>query len=204
MAKYKKDETSPEALQRVVDTNIVFSKGIRTYSEFQDELENNIPKGLKDVFKGDLKDELTNDYYKDYLKNEVDNLPKNIGESDAKYKKRNDKYVSALNKERDKFKIERGKTISKAQLKKMEQQRLEEFKPTYQAPKKIKQKTSGGKVYSRSYLNWNKQQLRFIQSRTGRKGYKEIVNEYNNHFPVERTLSSIKTKLLRLKKLNKK
>ena len=100
MAKYKKDETSPEALQRVVDTNIIFSKGIRTYSEFQDELENNIPKGLKDVFKGDLKDELTNDYYKEYLKNEVDNLPKNIGESDAKYKKRNDKYVSALNKER--------------------------------------------------------------------------------------------------------
>jgi hypothetical protein len=198
MVKYKKDETSPEALERVLNTNVVVTKeGILSFNDFADELERQLPKGLKGVFVGETRNELTKEHFKDYLAKAPDNLTQAIGESDEHFEKRNKEYVDSLDKSRKENKVKKVR-VSKQEQQKI-QQAIEEQAKTFIKSIQIKQHAKSGKEYTRTFQRWTQLQLRFIQNRIT-MGNKELTNSFNAQFGANRTISSVKTMKLRLKK----
>jgi len=66
--------------------------------------------------------------------------------------------------------------------------------------KKITSRTRTGKVYRRSYQEWNISQARWLYQRRNYRDNAQLAAEFNSFFKVKRTASSIKTKKLRLRK----
>jgi len=201
MVRKRKKETSPEALERVAKNNVTIVDGKFNYWDFRNELEKNLPASLRPLFKDSLADDITNERYRDYIE-KANPLPskQEINESDADYQKRKEKHISELNKARDSIKLE-PIILTDSKEKKYEQKRMaEQPEPTYVQSKMYKQKSAKGKEYSRSFLNWTDLQRKFIQARIGRMNNVGLTNEYNNHFPVPRSVSSIKTMKLRMRK----
>jgi len=198
MAKYRKDETSPEALERVLNTNVVVTQeGILSFNDFADELERQLPKGLKGVFTGETRNELTKEHFKDYLSKAPDNLSQAIGESDEHFEKRNKEYADSLDKARKENRVEKVR-VSKQEQQKIQQAIIEQA-VTFVKSIQIKQKAKSGKEYTRNFQRWTQLQMRFIQNRS-EMGNKELTNSFNAQFGANRTVSSVKTMKLRLKK----
>lgn len=202
MAKYKKDETSPEALERVLNTNVIVTQeGILSFNDFADELERQLPKGLKGVFTGETRNELTKEHFKDYISKSPDNLNQALGESDEHFEKRNKEYGESLAKVREQNGVERIQKYSKQEQQKI-QQAIEEQAKTFVKSIKIKQHAKSGKEYTRTFQRWTQLQMRFIQNRPDMSNL-HLTNALNNQFMLGRTISSVKTMKLRLRKKTK-
>jgi len=198
MAKYRKDETSPEALARVLDTNVLITQeGILSFTDFAEALEKQLPAGLKGVFKGDAREELTKEHFKDYLSKAPDTITQQRGESDSKFQKRKQEYETRLNKLRSEMRIE--KVIpTKIEQQKIQRAIVEQGKQFVQSMK-IKQKSRSGKEYSRTFQRWSQLQMRFVKNRDSMSN-KALTNSFNAQFGTERTISSVKTMKYRLRK----
>lgn len=197
MVNYK-DETSPEALERVMGANIDVDSEVVRFSDWQDAVEKNIPTGLKSLWKGKLKEELSNKYFKEHIEKVKEEPIKGSLESADAYEKRRKQYVQNLRESRKRFKVS---VVLLEELSKSEQKTIKEFQEkTFFAPIKLEQKSVKGKTYSRSFMRWTDQQEQFVTARIGRSTAKKIANEYNNHFGQSRPFPSIQTKISRLKK----
>lgn len=198
MAKYRKDETSPEALERVLKTNVIITdEGILSFTDFAEALEKQLPKGLKGVFTGQTREDLTKEHFREYLSKAPDSPTKMIGESESHFEKRKQEYENKLQRLRDEMKIQKVE-VTKREQQKIQQAIIEQGEQFVKSIQ-IKQKAKSGKEYTRTFQRWTQLQMRYIQKRI-EMGNKELTNSFNAQFGANRTLSSVKTMKLRLKK----
>lgn len=201
MSRKRKGETSEEALERVYHKHVSIPKGLDLNAftlKVKEQLTGNA-ESLKDLVKGKVAEELFEKYQKDTSKSNEDFFRAG---KETKQQKEERKKQEAFKKK------EEAKKVLKEKLSSNVKKNFRVWKGGTRAVLNVgkiiiaKQRSRKGKVYSRSYQAWTPQQQRFIQSRKNISNNKQLAKEFNETFGTNRSVSSIQTKKIRLRKQN--
>jgi len=201
MSRKRKGETSEEALERVYNKHVSIPKGLNLKDftlKVKDQLTGNA-ESLKELVKGKVAEDLYKSYQEEAQKTNEDYFRAG---KETKEQKEARKKQEAIKKR------EQGKKVFKEKVSSNVKKHFQVWKGGTRAVSNAgkiiitKQKSKKGKEYSRSYQIWTPQQNRFIQSRKNNTNNKQLAKEFNETFGTNRSVSSIKTKKIRLRKQN--
>lgn len=179
----KKKESSEQALERVYNKHVSIPEGL-DFSSYKDKVKEQLPDGLKKLFNKDVAEEHFK-YYSGFTKE----MKKIKGEPLAKIK-------AQERKQELKSKVKERLILRQ----KLRASGLVARKVIHGTPVKVKQLSRTKKQYDRSYQLWTPVQQKFIRDRVSTRSTKQITKEFNLRFNTNRSISSIGTKKVRLRK----